>query len=165
MLDAGRGDRLVGFAPHVEVRVLAGRRPEQVECEIGWQYPPDTVPARRGEQGELAGDHDVASPLDSRHDHVDALRGAVERSGVGKVGLHHLRAARDKIGERGVIRPPPARTDHQPELGVWFLRKVRGDAPTEHAASTGDQHRLRAHDAASSPSGASGFGPGTLSMP
>ena len=136
MLDAGGGDRLVGLPAQVEHHVLAGRRLEQVEREVGRQDAAHAVALADLGERDLAVDDDFGAALHGGDDHVHALGGAIEGRAVSEVALDEFGRTRQRRVERVAI------ADQQAQARLGLVQQVAGDMAAEHAGRAGQENGL-----------------------
>ena len=140
LIEAGLCDCRVGSSAQIERCVLAGRRLEQIEREIGRKNTPHSVALAGFRQGTLTIDDDVRAALDRRDDDIDALRGAIERRPIGEVALDQFGAGdHERVQGVGLAC---AVTHQQTNTCIWLFEKMMGDAAAEHAGGADEENGL-----------------------
>ncbi|BDZ47921.1 hypothetical protein GCM10025867_01620 [Frondihabitans sucicola] len=101
----------------------------------------NTVGDGGGREGDLAVDDHVAAALEGRDDDIDALRGGIERRGIGDVTDDDLRVGSDERVDAGRLGGVvlPAAADEEADLHVVLIDEVRCDAGAEEAGCACDE--------------------------
>jgi hypothetical protein len=108
--------------------MLARRRLEEIEREVGRQDAAHAITLARSRQRDLAVDDHLRPALDGRDDHVDTLRRAIKRGWVGEVALDQFRAA----GEQRLELVVAGIADEQLDARFRLIQQVRRDAASQH---------------------------------